>query len=76
MVAWSPEFGAQYYEPSKETSSTPIHDQLEALGRLVRDGKVRHIGLSNETPYGVREFVRMAGQHGLPRTRPCRTRIA
>jgi Cys-tRNA(Pro) deacylase len=30
-------------------------------------GKVRHIGLSNETPYGVHEFVRLAEQHGLPR---------
>jgi aryl-alcohol dehydrogenase-like predicted oxidoreductase len=28
---------------------------------------VRHIGLSNETPYGVHEFVRLAEQHGLPR---------
>ena len=62
-----PSFGALYYDPARESSATPIHDQLEALGRLVRDGKVRHIGLSNETPYGVHEFVRMAGQHGLPR---------
>jgi aryl-alcohol dehydrogenase-like predicted oxidoreductase len=28
---------------------------------------VRHVGLSNETPYGVHEFVRLAEQHGLPR---------
>ncbi len=28
---------------------------------------MRHIGLSNETPYGVHEFVRLAEQHGLPR---------
>ena len=33
----------------------------------MRAGKVRHIGLSNETPYGVHEFVRLAEQHGLPR---------
>jgi aryl-alcohol dehydrogenase-like predicted oxidoreductase len=33
----------------------------------VKAGKVRHIGLSNETPWGVGEFVRLAGQHGLPR---------
>ena len=62
-----PSFGAQYYDPAKETSVTPIHEQLEALGRLVRDGKVRQVGLSNETPYGVHEFVRVAEQHGLPR---------
>ena len=34
---------------------------------LVKAGKVRYIGLSNETPYGVHEFVRLAEQHGLPR---------
>jgi aryl-alcohol dehydrogenase-like predicted oxidoreductase len=33
----------------------------------VRAGKIRAIGLSNETPYGVHEFVRLAEQHGLPR---------
>lgn len=62
-----PAFGMVYYDPSKERSQTSIHEQLEALGRLVKAGKVRHIGLSNETPYGVHEFVRLAEQHGLPR---------
>ena len=62
-----PAFGQLYYDPSKESSQTGIHEQLEALGRLVREGKVRHIGLSNETPWGVPEFVRLAEQHGLPR---------
>ena len=62
-----PAFGAMYYDPSKEKSATPIHEQLQALAKLVQQGKVRHIGLSNETPYGVHEFVRLAEQHGLPR---------
>ncbi|MEO8250200.1 MAG: aldo/keto reductase [Burkholderiales bacterium] len=62
-----PAFGAIYYEPEKETSTTPMLEQLEALGKLVDAGKVRAIGLSNETPYGVHEFVRLAEQHGLPR---------
>ena len=62
-----PAFGTLYYDPSKEASTTPIHDQLEALAGLVRAGKVRYVGLSNETPYGVHEFVRLAEQHGLPR---------
>jgi aryl-alcohol dehydrogenase-like predicted oxidoreductase len=63
----TPVFGAMYYDPAKERSATSIHEQLEALGQLVRQGKVRHIGLSNETPYGVHEFVRLAELHGLPR---------
>ncbi len=62
-----PMFGTLYYDPAKERSQTPIHAQLEAMDRLVRAGKVRHVGLSNETPYGVHEFVRLAEQHGLPR---------
>lgn len=62
-----PAFGVMYYDPAKERTITSIHEQLEALGRLVKQGKVRAIGLSNETPYGVHEFVRLAEQHGLPR---------
>ena len=62
-----PAFGQQYYDPAQERTQTSIHEQLEALDRLVREGKVRHVGLSNETPYGVHEFVRLAEQHGLPR---------
>jgi aryl-alcohol dehydrogenase-like predicted oxidoreductase len=62
-----PAFGNLYYDPAKETSTTPIHEQLDTLAGLVKAGKVRAIGLSNESPYGVHEFVRLAEQHGLPR---------
>ncbi|WP_310615498.1 aldo/keto reductase [Limnohabitans sp.] len=62
-----PAFGGVYYDPQKENSEITIHAQLEALAQLVKDGKVRHVGVSNETPYGVHEFVRLAEQHGLPR---------
>jgi aryl-alcohol dehydrogenase-like predicted oxidoreductase len=62
-----PAFGALYYDPAKERTQTTIAQQLEALAGLVKQGKVRHVGLSNETPWGVHEFVRLAEQHGLPR---------
>ena len=62
-----PLFGQMYFDPSKDREVTSMHTQLEALGQLVKAGKVRAIGLSNETPYGVFEFVRLAEQHGLPR---------
>jgi len=61
-----PAFGGIYFQP-RDNEGTSIHAQLEALGTLVRAGKVRAVGLSNETPYGVHEFVRLAEQHGLPR---------
>jgi hypothetical protein len=60
-------FGAMYYDPQQERTQTSIHEQLEAFEQLRKAGKMRHIGLSNETPYGVHEFVRLAEQHGLPR---------
>jgi aryl-alcohol dehydrogenase-like predicted oxidoreductase len=63
----APSFGALYFDPAADADHTSIHDQLEALAGLVKAGKVRHIGLSNETPYGVAEFVRVAEAHGLPR---------
>ena len=62
-----PAFGKIYYDPTQEKPCASIHEQLEAMAELVRAGKVRAIGLSNETPYGVHEFVRLAEQHGLPR---------
>ncbi len=62
-----PMFGQIYYDPTKERTETSLHQQLEALAGLVRQGKVRNLGLSNETPYGVHEFVRLAEQHKLPR---------
>ncbi len=62
-----PSFGALYFDPSKDLEVTAIRTQLEALAGLVKAGKVRAIGLSNESPYGVHEFVRLAEQHGLPR---------
>ena len=62
-----PCFGVLYFDPAKDQEATSIHTQLEALAGLVQAGKVRAIGLSNETPYGVHEFVRLAEQYGLPR---------
>ena len=62
-----PMFGGLYYKPADDQAVTSLHAQLEALGQLVKAGKVRAVGLSNETPYGVHEMVRLAEQHGLPR---------
>ncbi|MRR50746.1 MAG: NADP(H)-dependent aldo-keto reductase [Rhodocyclaceae bacterium] len=63
----TPIFGGYTFEPAKERDFTPPSETLEALGDLVRTGKVRHVGLSNETPWGVMEFLRLAEQQGLPR---------
>jgi aryl-alcohol dehydrogenase-like predicted oxidoreductase len=62
-----PMFGAVYFDPRQDREFTSIRDQLDALAGLVKAGKVRHIGLSNETPWGLAEFLKLAEQHGLPR---------
>jgi aryl-alcohol dehydrogenase-like predicted oxidoreductase len=61
-----PAFGNLYFDPAKDRATIAIQEQLEAMDALVKAGKVRAIGLSNESPYGVHEFVRLAEQHGLP----------
>jgi aryl-alcohol dehydrogenase-like predicted oxidoreductase len=63
----APSFGAVYFDPSKDKEFSSVREQLEAFAGLVRAGKVRHIGLSNETPWGLTEFVRLADELRLPR---------
>lgn len=43
-------FGQLSYEQMEEAPTTPIEETLEALNELVQQGKVRHVGISNETP--------------------------
>jgi aryl-alcohol dehydrogenase-like predicted oxidoreductase len=62
-----PIFGEVEYQPAKERSSTPIEEQLRALADVVRQGKVRFVGLSNESAWGVSAFRRAAEAEGLPR---------
>jgi len=61
-----PKFGQAYYDPDERWESEPIDDQLRALGEQVEAGKIRYVGLSNETPFGVMAFVEAARRHGLP----------
>ncbi|MGF7160671.1 aryl-alcohol dehydrogenase-like predicted oxidoreductase [Rhodoligotrophos appendicifer] len=50
-----------------EKDEVPIQEQLGALARLVEKGKVRHVGLSNETPWGVMRFLSASESKTLPR---------
>ena len=59
-------FGQLGYDP-KADSFTPIEETLGVLADLVQVGKIRHIGLSNETPWGVMQFLMAADKLGLPR---------
>lgn len=60
-------FGHLGYEHKPEEMGTPIEETLQALAEMIAEGKVRHLGVSNETPWGVTEFLRLAGTRGYPR---------
>lgn len=60
-------FGKLGYVHDDDEATTPIAETLGVLADLVASGKVRHIGLSNETPWGMMTFARLADEAGLPR---------
>ncbi|MFQ4141288.1 NADP(H)-dependent aldo-keto reductase [Chlorogloeopsis sp. ULAP02] len=62
-----PTFGQTEYNPSFERETVSIAEQLEAFADVIKAGKIRYLGLSNETPWGVSEFIRVSQQLGLPR---------
>ena len=51
----------------REQPETPIDETLRALQELVAAGKIKTIGLSNETPWGTMKFLELADREGLPR---------
>ncbi|MBR7799210.1 aldo/keto reductase [Undibacterium fentianense] len=59
----APIFGQKEFNPELERSSISIAETLDTLDRLVKEGKIRHIGVSNETPWGVSEFIHTACQN-------------
>lgn len=61
------DFGARQWSFKKEEQMTPIAETLEVLGRLIKEGKIRHYGLSNETAWGTMTFIRLADEMGIPR---------
>ena len=60
-------FGQREYPYREDTQSVAIEETLAVLADQVKAGKVRHIGVSNETPWGVAEFLKQSERLGLPR---------
>lgn len=56
----APIFGQKEFNPDLEHDSVAIEATLDVLDNLVKEGKIRHIGVSNETPWGVSEFIKHA----------------
>lgn len=55
-------FGQPDFSPTLLRETTAFEEQLSALNDLVQTGKVRHVGVSNETPFGVCSMVELAKQ--------------
>eukprot|EP00982_Pelagococcus_subviridis_P012947 31203-Pelagococcus_subviridis.AAC.4 len=61
-------FGASPYDVANvNDDDVPFEEQLRAFDDLIRQGKVRHLGVSNETSWGVCEFARIAATSGMPK---------
>jgi aryl-alcohol dehydrogenase (NADP+) len=61
-----PMFGTTEFDPSKEKAGPSIHEQVEGMAAMIKAGKIRRYGLSNETAWGVCEFQRAAKELGVP----------
>ena len=60
-------FGRLGFPDGAEQETVNILETLEGARRLVDSGKVRYIGLSNETPWGLMQYLNLAAEHDLPR---------
>jgi aryl-alcohol dehydrogenase-like predicted oxidoreductase len=60
-------FGKLGYKHQPDEQSTPVEETLEALDELVQEGKIRHVGISNETPWGTSEYLRLSRERNWPR---------
>lgn len=58
-------FGGLEYEHNDNKDVTSVEETLAALDELVKQGKIRHIGLSNETAWGTSEFLKVASEKNM-----------
>ena len=59
-------FGKPGYEYGREKHDHPIEETLQTLAKLKEAGKIREIGVSNETPWGLHQYLSLAASHSLP----------
>jgi aryl-alcohol dehydrogenase-like predicted oxidoreductase len=60
-------FGALGYNHVNEDAVTDFHETLTILNDFIKEGKIRYIGISNETPWGTMQYLNMAAQYDLPK---------
>lgn len=62
-----PIFGQYHFHPEDERETVPLQETLAVLADFIKAGRIRHWGLSNETPWGLMTVLRLADALGLPR---------
>ena len=62
-----PLFSQPDYNPQYERDTVPIAEQLAVFAELIKAGKIRYLGVSNETAWGICEFCHVAKQLNLPK---------
>jgi aryl-alcohol dehydrogenase-like predicted oxidoreductase len=60
-------FGKLGYQHASAAEAIAIEETLAVMDELVRAGKIRHVAVSNETPWGVHQFLRLAEMQGMSR---------
>ncbi|MEO8004949.1 MAG: aldo/keto reductase [Betaproteobacteria bacterium] len=61
-----PNFGATEFDPTREKEGPAIHEQVKGMAAMIKAGKIRHYGLSNESAWGVCKFREAAKELGVP----------
>ena len=62
-------FGQRGFKVQEDAWEDNIHQVLETLDGFIKEGKIKHIGLSNETPWGIMRFLEENKYHDLPRVK-------
>jgi aryl-alcohol dehydrogenase-like predicted oxidoreductase len=60
-------FGQRGFKVQDDAWEDNIHEVLDTLGGFIKEGKIKHIGLSNETPWGIMRFLEESKYNHLPR---------
>jgi aryl-alcohol dehydrogenase-like predicted oxidoreductase len=60
-------FGRLGFQYDPDDNPVPIEETLGVINDIIQSGKVRHFGLSNETPWGTMTFVKLAEQNHYPK---------
>ena len=61
-------FGRRDYTlDSEEGNWNSFESVLKALEKFIKSGKIRYIGMSNETPYGLSKYIELSKNKNLPR---------